>query len=296
MNAAVDELAVDVDMQGVAEEGVATRARPGRPLRLLRRFGPPTAVVGGVVGIWYMVSYFALNATQRFLLPPPHQVVKVGILTWGNFHQILDGFVSTAIVALIAFALSSLIGMIFAILMSEAGWIERSFYPLAVVVQTLPFLAIVPLVGFWFGYDFQSRLIVSTIVSLFPITTNALFGLKSVDPGHSDLFRLFHTSRWVRLWRLKFPGALPSIFSGLRISAGLCVIASIVTDFFIRNGAPGLGGLLDLYASELQSEKLFTALFMSALLGIAVYLAVTAAAHKAIGKWHSSYIVQQVDD
>lgn len=293
MSATVEELAIGDDAS--AERVAVTTRRRGKH-RILRRLAPPIIVVGCVIGIWYMVSYFGLNATQRFLLPPPHEVVKVGMLTWGNFDQILHGFLSTAIVALIAFGLSTLLGTIFATLMSEANWIERSFYPLAVVLQTLPFLAIVPLVGFWFGYDFQSRLIVTTIVSLFPITTNTLFGLKSVDPGHADLFRLFHTSRWVRLWRLKFPGALPSIFSGLRISAGLCVIASIVTDFFIRSGAPGLGGLLDLYSSELQSEKLLTALFMSAVLGIVVYVSVTAVAHKVVGKWHSSYSVQQVDD
>lgn len=293
MSATLEEVAADTKDE--AEGAPATPRRVGR-FRLLRRVGPPVIVVGCMVGIWYLVSYFALSPTQRFLLPPPHEVVKVGMLTWGNFDQILHGFLSTAIVALIAFGLSTLIGMVFAILMSEANWIERSFYPLAVVLQTLPFLAIVPLVGFWFGYDFQSRLIVTTIVSLFPITTNTLFGLKSVDPGHADFFRLFHTSRWVRLWRLKFPGALPSIFSGLRISAGLCVIASIVTDFFIRAGAPGLGGLLDLYSSELQSEKLLTALFMSAVLGIVVYVAVTAVAHKVVGKWHSSYSVLQTDD
>lgn len=292
MSATVEDFAVGSEVGTDAAEALPPRGRR----RILRRVAPPIIVVACVIGIWYLFSYFGLNATQRFLLPPPHEVVKVGILTWGNFDQILHGFTSTAVVTLISFGLSTLIGLVFAVLMSEANWIERSFYPLALVLQTLPFLAIVPLVGFWFGYDFQSRLIVTTVVSLFPITTNTLFGLKSVDAGHSDLFRLFHSSRWVRLWRLKFPGALPNIFSGLRISAGLCVIAAIVTDFFIRSGAPGLGGLLDLYSSELQSEKLFTALFISAVLGILVYIAVTAVAHKVIGKWHSSYLLLQVDD
>jgi len=241
------------------------------------------------VGIWYLVSYFGLSPQQRFLLPPPNQVVEQGFLNWQNFHQILEALRSTGTVALIAFAFSSLIGMTFAILMSEANWIERSFFPLAVALQTLPFLAIVPLVGFWFGYDFQSRIIVATIVSLFPIITNTLFGLKSVEPAHADLFRLHHATRWIRLWRLKLPSALPSIFSGLRISAGLCVIAAIVTDFFIQSGTPGIGGLLDLFASELESERLIAALIMTALLGIVIYLVISAVAHRVIGKWHSSY-------
>jgi NitT/TauT family transport system permease protein len=253
-------------------------------------------VVIGALGIWYIVSYFGMTAQQRFLLPPPHSVVEVGFLDWRNFHEILTALWSTTQVALFAFVVSTIIGLAFAILMSEAAWIERSFFPFAVALQTIPFLAIVPLIGFWFGFTFTARVVVATIVSLFPIITNSLFGLKSIEAGHRDLFRLHRARRLETLWRLKLPGALPSIFSGLRISAGLCVIASIVTDFFIQAGNPGIGQLLIQYAQQLRSERLFASLVMSALLGICVYLVVSAVARHVVGKWHSSYRTANADD
>ena len=272
------------------------RADSSWPRRVARRAVPPFIVVLCLIGIWYLISYFAFSPEQRFLLPPPHQVVEVGFLNWSNFQPILSALWVTGSVALVAFGLSTVIGIRFAIAMSEAKWVENSFFPLALGIQTLPFLAIVPLVGFWFGYDFQSRVVVATIVSLFPITTNTLFGLKSVEPGHADLFRLHHATRLVRLWRLKLPGALPSIFYGLRISAGLCIIASIVTDFFIRSGSPGIGALLDLYSSNLESEQLLTSLFMTALLGIAIYLVISMIGRQVVGKWHSSYRESRGDE
>lgn len=287
MNPALSEAPAISD--AAAKPKPPRRSGTGRGRRIAARVLPPLVVLGCAIGIWYLVSYFGLSEQQRFLLPPPHEVVKVGFLDWQNFHAILVALWATTQVALIAFVFSSIIGISFAILMSEALWIERSFFPFAVALQTLPFLAIVPLVGFWFGFDLTSRIMVATIVSLFPIVTNALFGLKSVEPAHSDLFRLHKANRFVVLWRLKLPGALPSIFSGLRISAGLCVISSIVTDFFIQSGNPGIGLLLQKYASQLESERLLSALIMTSLLGITVYLIISAVSNRVLGKWHSSY-------
>jgi NitT/TauT family transport system permease protein len=263
------------------------RERP-RHLRTLTLIGPPVLVAGAVIGIWYLIAYFALSPTQRFILPPPHAVVKEGFLNWTNFSEILQGLKSSGTVALIAFCLSTVIGLVFAVAMSEAKWIERSFYPFAVALQTIPFLALVPLVGFWFGFNEQSRIIVATLVSLFPITTNALFGLQSGDKALHDLLRLHNPSRRTRLLRLRLPGALPAIFTGLRISAGLSVISSIVTDFFIRQGDPGIGGLLQVYSSNLQSEQLYAALAVTCAFGLLVFWAVGLVRRLTIGRWEPS--------
>ena len=112
-------------------------------------------------------------------------------------------------------------------------------YPYAVVLQTIPILAIVPLIGFAFGFNFRSRVLVCVLIALFPIITNTLFGLLSVDHGQHDLFTLHGVGRWQRLWKLQFPAALPNIFTGLRISAGLSVIGAVVGDFFFVQGPPG---------------------------------------------------------
>ncbi len=265
----------------VARAPGSRRGRWGRGTQLAL----PVAVACVAVGIWYLVSYFALSDTQRFILPAPHDVVRVGFLDWDNLREILLGLKSTGTVALIAFVLSSAIGLIGAVAMSEARWAERSFYPFAVALQTIPFLALVPLVGFWFGFNEESRVIVATLASLFPITTNALHGLQSGDAGLHDLIRLHSKSRWVRLVYLRLPGALPSIFTGLRISAGLCVLSSIVTDFFIRQGQPGIGGLLQTYSSNLQSEQLYASLLVTCVFGLLVFWLVNFVRKQTIGRW-----------
>lgn len=260
----------------------------GRSSSVLASAGPPALVAVAVIGAWYLLAYFGLSETQRFILPPPHEVVAVGFLDWANLEEILVGLRSTGTVALAAFVLSTVIGLVFAIAMSEARWVERSFYPFAVALQTIPFLALVPLIGFWFGFNEQSRIIVATLASIFPITTNALFGLQSADPALQDLVRLHNRSRIVRLVRLRLPGALPAIFTGLRISAGLSVIASIVTDFFIRQGDPGIGGLLQNYSANLQSERLYAALLVTCAFGLAVFWVVGLVRRLTIGRWETT--------
>lgn len=257
--------------------------------------GPPALVGTAAIGVWYLLAYYGLSKSQRFILPPPHEVVKVGFLDWINLKEILQGLQSSGIVALVAFAFSTVIGLVFAVAMSEARWIERSFYPFAVALQTIPFLALVPLIGFWFGFNEQSRIIVATLVSLFPITTNALFGLQSGDAALHDLVRLHNRSRLVRLIRLRLPGALPAIFTGLRISAGLSVIASIVTDFFIRQGQPGIGGLLQNYSANLQSERLYAALIVTCAFGLAVFWTVGLVRRLTIGRWETSTAARSDD-
>jgi NitT/TauT family transport system permease protein len=148
---------------------------------------------------------------------------------------------------------------------------SRSLYPYAVVIQTIPILALVPLLGFWFGFGFGSRVLVCVLISLFPIIANTLFGLQSVQRGYHDLFTLYRASRRVRLWKLELPAALPAILTGLRISAGPSVIGAIVGDFFFGQGEPGIGILIDVYRARLESERLFAAVILSSLLGVIVF-------------------------
>ena len=112
---------------------------------------------------------------------------------------------------------------------------------------------------------------VCVLVSLFPLVTNTLYGLKSVDPGHHDLFTLMGASRWQRLLHLQLPAALPAIVTGCKIAAGLAVIGSIVADFFFRQGEPGIGRLIDIYRQRLATEQLMSALLLSSLLGLALF-------------------------
>lgn len=249
---------------------------------------PPVAVAAIVIGIWYLISYLALDPGRRFLLPPLQQVLSVGFGDPLNRSDILSSLGVTATVSLAGLAIAIAIGTLFAIAMSQARWMERSLFPWAVVLQTIPILAIIPVIGFWFGYGYSARLIVCVLISLFPITTNTLFGLRSADAAHRDLFRQRGASRWQVLVKLELPGALPSVFTGWRISAGLSVIGSIVGDFFFQEGPVGLGRLINGYTQNLQSDQLFAAVIVASLLGLAVFLAFGLLARLVVGSWHDS--------
>jgi NitT/TauT family transport system permease protein len=248
----------------------------------------PLAVAAGIVGVWSFISYVVLTPERRFLLPPLQEVVQVGFLNGQNRQLILSALWTTTQVALVGLALAIAIGTSFAVAMSEARWVERSFYPWAVVLQTIPILAIIPVIGFWFQYGFDSRVIVCVLISLFPIVTNTLFGLKSTDQGHRDLFRLRGAGRWKQLVKLEFPGALPSIFTGWRISAGLSVIGAIVGDFFFQQGPAGIGRLINGYTQNLQSDQLFAAVICSCLLGLVFFMAFGLLSWLIVGSWHES--------
>jgi len=265
-----------------------TARKPSRAANVVRTAGPPLVVLAVFIAGWYGVSYGLLSERRRFLLPPLHQVVKVGILDWANLSEILEGLKSTVIVALSGFLIAIVIGSTFAVLMSQAKWLERSFYPYAVMLQTLPILAMTPLVGLWFGFGLTSRITICSILALFPIITSTLFGLKSVEPSQRDLFTLMKVSRIERLWRLELPSALPSILTGLRTSGGLAVIGAIVADFFFRQGEPGIGRLLDVYRTSLETERLYAALFFSSMLGLVLFLINTLITNRVLRHWHAS--------
>jgi NitT/TauT family transport system permease protein len=256
--------------------------------RWLAFWGPPAAVLVAVLGLWYAVSYLLLDPQRRFLVPPPHEVIRVSFLDPFNLRELLGALWLSTRIAFIGLAIAIVIGMAMAMAMSRAKWVERSLYPYAVLTQTIPILAMVPLFGFWFGFGNFSRVLVVVLFCIFPIIANTLFGLQSVHQEEHDLFTLHGASRPTRLWKLQFPTALPSIFTGLRIAAGLAVIGAIVADFFFKQGDPGIGILIDRYQSRLQSEQMVGAIILSSLLGIVVFWFFGFLARRVVGGWHES--------
>lgn len=245
----------------------------------------PLGVFAGVIAAWYFVSYVLLDDARRFLMPPPHVVIVDGLLgsaapdMWAALGR-------TTGIALTGLFIASVIGIGWAILMSMSKNAETALFPYAVFLQCIPILALVPLVGFWFGFGFSARVFVCVLIALFPLVSNTLFGLKSVEPGMRDLFALQKPSRFTVLRKLELPAAMPSIFVGLRTSAGLAVVGAIVGDFFFRQGTPGIGMLLDNYRSRLQSPELFAAIVLASLLGVVVFLFFGWLGNRVVGKWY----------
>jgi NitT/TauT family transport system permease protein len=249
---------------------------------------PPFLFGSLIIGGWYFISYVMLAENRRFLLRPPNKVVTEGFLDWGGtggMAEMLQSLWSSTKVAGIGLFLAILIGLFLAVLMSQAITVEKALFPFLVTLQAIPILAIVPLISFWWGTGQTSRVVVCIIISLFPIIVNTLFGLQSAERGMHDLFTLHHASRLTRLRKLMFPAALPAMFAGLRISAGLSVIGAIVGDFFFGRGEVGLGQLIKRFASRLQGEELLTSVILSSVLGVGVFLLFTWIQNKAIGKW-----------
>ncbi|MEM9562144.1 MAG: ABC transporter permease [Actinomycetota bacterium] len=292
------ELTDTVAVDGSVESGDSTPlfdATPPKPYRTKSRVRqaaetvlPPLVLGAGIIGLWYMVTYVFLDPDKRFLLRPPHEVWLVGFADWENFSEILGGLWSSTRVAMIGLAIAIAIGFFLAIIMSQAKVIERGIFPFMVVLQAIPILAIVPLISFWFGTGQTARILVCVIIALFPIIVNTLFGLQSAERGTHDLFTLHNASRLTRLRKLMLPAAMPAIFAGLRISAGLSVIGAIVGDFFFGRGDVGIGQLLQRYANQLDGEQLLAAVFMSSALGVAVFLIFGWIQSLALNRWHES--------
>ncbi len=261
----------------------------GKTRSILQVAVPPTLVFLLIVLFWYGITYFVLEPDRRFLLPPPHDIVQEGILDLETLAEIGGGLYRTTTVSLIGLGIAFALGFSMALVMSQAKWIERSLYPWAVVSQTVPILALVPLLGFWFGFGLMSRVIVCVIIALFPIVINSLTGLQSVEPKLHDLLTLHKASRWTRALRLQIPAARPLIFTGLRTSAGLSVIGAIVGDFFFGRGQPGLGILLDRYSRRLKSEELLAAVIAACLLGVVVFWIFGLIGRRAVGHWDPSW-------
>ena len=285
----------------------ATLARPGRTYTATARPGAPsgrlskrrirtatTVVLGpflsllGALVLWSMVSYWVLSPERRFLLPPPGDVLRNSLMDWTHLRPMLEALAVTAQVAMVGFLVAVVVGVGTGVLMSQAKWIERIIYPYAVVIQVIPILAIVPLIGLWFGYGMMSRTLVCVLIAAFPIITNTHFGIRSVDRGLHELFALSRASRWDRLVKLELRAALPAILTGVRTASGLVVVGAIIGDMFFAKGQPGIGTLLDVYRGRLQSDDLIAAIVLASIFGVAVFGVMGIVSKFAVGSWHES--------
>lgn len=254
----------------------------------LRSYGPPVVAFGIFVGVWYAVHYWILSENRKFIVPPPHAVIDKAFLDDIARSELFEGLVNTGRIALFGFIIASVLALVGSVLMAANRTVERALFPYAVALQTIPILALVPLFSIWFGPTRTARIVTCVLVAIFPILTSFLFGLKSVDRGHQDLFTLNHASRVTRFRKLLFPAALPSIFTGLRIGAGLCVIGALVADFFFSRGDLGLGRLLNNYAKRLEYERLFGGVILASALGVAIYVLIGWLANRSLRSWHES--------
>lgn len=216
-----------------------------------------------------------------YILPAPSDVIK-SILR--DYDEYSSGFLSTAFAAIVGLSLSFILGTTVSILLSLSTLLRRSILPYATFFQTVPVIALAPVLVIWFGFGRPTVVASAFIVSIFPIIANSLLGLQSTDPLLLDLFKLHRATRFQTLWKLQLPASLPAIFGGLRIASGLAVIGAVVGEF-IAGG--GLGEVVDSARTQQRLDKVFAAVLLSSLLGLLLVVLIDFVSRRTLRSWYA---------
>src|SRR4051812_16759091 len=255
-------------------------------MRILRAVLPPLIVLLLVVAVAEV--YLRWRHVPAYLVPRPGAIADV-FRDAEQREQLLTGLRETTKGTLIGFSASAVAGVLIALLLSSARIVQRAFYPYTIFFQTVPLVAIAPLLVIWLGYGLKAVAISAFIVSVFPVIANTLTGLLSTDPALRDLFRLYGASRMATLWKLRLPAALPNVMTGLRIAAGLAVIGTIVGEVFAGSyDNAGLGFVVVEAKGVGRTDLVFAAVLTASLLGLAMLSAINLLGWLALRRWHAS--------
>jgi len=248
-----------------------------------------------LVGVVVLVVWHALVKAfdiPKYLVPSPAMVVDTLISDWGLLYTSL---MITLKITFGAFFLAVVLGTVVAFLFVQSRWIEVSFFPYAVLLQVTPIVAIAPLIIIWVKDPTAALLVCATIVALFPIISNTTLGLRSVNPGLINLFRMNKASRLQTLIRLRIPSAAPYFFGGLRISSGLALIGAVVAEFVAGTGGTSAGLAYQILQAgfQLNIPRLFAALGLITVTGVLLFLLMVWLSKLALGGWHESEVLQE---
>lgn len=235
----------------------------------------PLIVFGGI-----LEALVQSGVVPLYILPSPSSVF-VSLAT--DIQEFVSGFKSTAIGATLGLALSFGIGTTTAMALSLSETLRRAFLPYATFFQTVPIIALAPVLVIWFGFGRPTVVASAFIVSVFPIIANSMLGLQSADPALRDLFRIHGASKMKTLWKLQLPAALPAVFGGLRIASGLAVIGAVVGEF-IAGG--GLGEVVDAARTQQRLDKVFAAVLLSSLLGLILVVMTDFVSRLMLRSWY----------
>lgn len=250
----------------------------------LNKVFPPIIILILFFACWQIASFYY---DMKFLLPGPINVFETFLL---DYSIILQGAFITFREAITGFIIATMIGLVVATIMSLSKILEKSLYPYAILLQTVPVVAVAPLIVLWFGFEERSVIIISVIISLFPIINNTLFGLKSTPETLMELFKMHKSNNFNNFIKLKFPYALPNIIAGMKISAGLSVIGSIVGEFIIGSGSSvgGLGVQIIYAQANLETSLVMALIFTSTFLGFMFFTVISILGYILLNTWHES--------
>jgi putative hydroxymethylpyrimidine transport system permease protein len=249
----------------------------------MRRWLPPLALVTLLIGLWELAARWDLVADalniKPYLVPAPSDV---GESLWTDRGLLAENLWVTVQEVVAGFAIAVVVGFGFAIVLHRSPLLRRAFYPLLLASQTIPIIAIAPILVVWLGYGIGPKLAIIALICFFPVTVNTLDGLRAVDPELPRMMRTLDASPWRTLWRVEVPSALPFAFSGAKIAAVVSVIGAVFGEW--AGADSGLGHLILTAQGQLLTARVFAAVVVLSLLAIALFAAL-ALVERRFGWW-----------
>jgi NitT/TauT family transport system permease protein len=213
-----------------------------------------------------------------YLLPPPSVLIKTLMESQADLAA---AFFSSFYCAIIGFLLSAVLGLLLSVIFASSDFLTLAFRPFIVFFQTVPIVAIAPLMVVWFGFGTPTTIAAALIVSFFPVLANTSAGFLSTNAQLLELFKIYKASKLQTLLFLKFPSCLPYYFAGLRVAAGLSVVGTIVGEFV---GGGGLGAMIDASMTQQRADLVFLCAILSSMMGLLMIFLVNSC-ENLINKW-----------
>jgi len=256
--------------------------RPGgrRAVRLLRAVWPPTLVLAAVFALWWVAT--ASHWVKDYLVPAPPAVFDTMRNEW---PELMHHSWITLYETLLGFVFAVVLGLGTAVLISYSRAVDRAVYPLVLIAQVIPKVAIAPLLVVWFGTDLRPKVVLATLIAFFPVVVTGVAGLRSTDPELVDLSATMGGSRWQLFWKIRMPNSLPQLLSGIKVAVTLAVVGAVVGEWV--EASAGLGYLVLLAHGQLDSPLLYACLILMSAIGIALFILVDVAEAVLI-PWHAS--------
>jgi NitT/TauT family transport system permease protein len=238
-----------------------------------------------LIGGWYAIkSYWQIHS---LILPAPHEVLAAAHAEW---QTLLNAALTTLGGALLGFVLASLLGFLGSVCLAASSRLRAAVYPYVVIMQMMPLLATAAIIVILLGTGLHSVVVITFVISFFPVLAATLHGLCAVPAPQLDRFRLYRARRWQEMWLLRVPYALPNLCTGMKIAATLAVIGAVTGEIFAGSyeGHGGLGFLIMVYKAELKTAAVYAATAVCCLLGATFVGGVWYLRWLLLHSWHDS--------
>lgn len=275
-----------IDSVDAEEEALARSKR----ITSIARWTLPSLVMLLVLGAWQ--AYVIVGQVPHYVLPSPWLIAKTVVTDWS---VLWPAMLVTGRLTVLALILAVIGGVALAVAFTQSRWVEMSLFPYAVILQVTPVVAIAPLLQIYMDSAFSAALLCAWIVAFFPILSNTTIGLKSPDHNLQDLFTIYKASGWQRLRLLAAPSALPYFLGGLKIAGGLALIGAVVAEFVIGRAGTGLGLASTLLEASYRFNfgRLYGALVLISVMGIAMFAIMSLISYLALFRWHESALKRE---